>query len=223
MKKTYLSRAQTRRWSTHHGAVGDPYGGPAYGEKREPATMAMIMTVAQVAGTVMTVVGAMNQGTQQQATYVQAAQASTFNSQVAEQNATVATSQGEADAVQQRRVNELRMGTIRASYGASGLTMEGSPIDVLSSSAAQAELDVQNIKYNAALKAQGYTNNATLDNMRAEGASAAAGSASSNGMFGAAAAGLSGGVKAFNMFKGTGTPIGGLSDTTIPMQPGGGY
>ena len=37
-EKTYLSRAQSRIWSMDN-PVGDPYGGPAYGEKREPVSM----------------------------------------------------------------------------------------------------------------------------------------------------------------------------------------
>lgn len=37
-EKTYLSRAQSRLWSMDN-PVGDPFGGPAYGEKREPVSM----------------------------------------------------------------------------------------------------------------------------------------------------------------------------------------
>lgn len=44
-RKSYLSVAESRRWSVDH-PVGDPYGGPAYGEKRMP-----------VAGVVMIAVG----------------------------------------------------------------------------------------------------------------------------------------------------------------------
>lgn len=37
-EKTYLSRAQSRIWSMDN-PVGDPFGGPAYGERNEPVSM----------------------------------------------------------------------------------------------------------------------------------------------------------------------------------------
>lgn len=37
-EKTYLSRAQSRIWSMDN-PVGDPFGGPSYGERREPVSM----------------------------------------------------------------------------------------------------------------------------------------------------------------------------------------
>ena len=40
MFKTYLSRAQTRAWSSEM-PVGDPTGGPAYGERNDPVTAAI--------------------------------------------------------------------------------------------------------------------------------------------------------------------------------------
>lgn len=51
-KKTYLSRAQSRAWSMEN-PVGDPYGGPAYGEKREPVSMiAAVVAIGVGASTV---------------------------------------------------------------------------------------------------------------------------------------------------------------------------
>jgi hypothetical protein len=134
------------------------------------------------------VVGAISQGNA-------ASDAANHNAQMNQQNAQIATQQGEAQALQQRRINELRMGTIRAGYGASGVIGgEGSPLDVLSSSAEQAELDVQNIKYNAGLKAMGYGNSAALDQSRADGAS-------SGGLYTAASKAILGGAKAFDTFS----------------------
>lgn len=187
MKTLYLSRAQSRFWSAEM-PVGDARGGPAYGERRDPVTAVIVI------GAAVSAVGAMSQASS-------AADAATYNRQVASQNASIATQQGDADALQQRRVNELRMGSVRAGYGASGVSNEGSPLDVLSSSAAQAELDVQNIKYGASLKALGYSNTATLDQSRAS-------AAQTNGLYGAAAAALTGGAKAYGSYTtGTGTPM----------------
>lgn len=170
--------------------VGHPHRGAAFGEKCEPATLTMLM----VAATAVTAVGAISSG-------MAASDAAERNAAINARNAEIATQQGNADAAQQKRINELRMGSIRAGYGASGVGAEGSPLDVLASSAAQGELDVQNIKYNASLKSMGYTDNAGADQARASGAM-------SSGIYNAAGIALSGGTKAYGMYtSGTGTKI----------------
>jgi hypothetical protein len=60
------------------------------------------------------------------------------------------------------------MGSIRAGYGASGVTMEGSPMEILEQSAMNAEMDRQNILYGGELKASGYESTAGLELMRGE-------------------------------------------------------
>lgn len=47
-EKTYLSRAVTRSMGMDH-PIGDPFGGPAYGERRDP--ISAIISVASMAGT----------------------------------------------------------------------------------------------------------------------------------------------------------------------------
>lgn len=108
-----------------------------------------------------------------------------YNAAVAKRNAQIAIQQGNVDAENQRRKAVLTIGSARALYGASGVTSEGSPIDVLASSAASAELDNQTIKYRARLRALGYQDQANLDNY-------SAGVASSNGYSGAIGALLGG-------------------------------
>jgi hypothetical protein len=48
IKKNYLSRAQTRTMAFEH-PIGDPTGGPAYGEKNDPITA--VLSIATMAGT----------------------------------------------------------------------------------------------------------------------------------------------------------------------------
>lgn len=48
MHKTYLSRAMTRAMAADH-PIGDPFGGPAYGERRDP--ISAIVAVGTMAGT----------------------------------------------------------------------------------------------------------------------------------------------------------------------------
>jgi len=51
-EKTYLSRAQSRIWSMDN-PVGDPFGGPAYGQKEEPVSMiAAVVAIGVGASTV---------------------------------------------------------------------------------------------------------------------------------------------------------------------------
>lgn len=65
------------------------------------------------------------------------------NQQIADQNRILALQQGEIDAEDQRRENRRMLSAIRTAYGASGLAMAGSPLDVLEDSAAEGELDAQ--------------------------------------------------------------------------------
>lgn len=146
----------------------------------------MSAALLQVVGTVMTVIGTISSAKA-------SSDAASFNAQIARQNAAAATAQGEANAEQQRRINQSRISSIQAGFGASGIKEEGSPLDVLASSAAQAELEVQIMRYNSSLKATGFLNNAALNTSQAS-------SALTSGVFTAAGKGLLGGVQAREMF-----------------------
>jgi hypothetical protein len=175
--KTYLSRKISKFWSSEF-PVGDPTGGVAYGEKNDPATLAIISAV----GTGISVIGALNQGQQ-------AKNAAQFNAQQAQNNALASRQQAEANAAAQQRAARLKLGSMRAAYGASGITMEGSAMDVLEASAATAELDRQNILYGGELKSGGYQSTAGLELMRGE-------NAETGSYFSAGSALLSGAAKA---------------------------
>jgi hypothetical protein len=118
---------------------------------------------AQIAGTAMSVIGAINQGQQ-------AKSAANYNAQLANNNAIAAQQQAAANAAAQQRKSRMQLGSIRAGYGASGITMEGSAMDVLEQSAAMAELDRQSILYGGEIKSQGYQSTAGLELMRGENA-----------------------------------------------------
>jgi hypothetical protein len=85
-----------------------------------------------------------------------------YNRKVALQNARVVREQGRADAAQQRVVSTKALGAMRANYGASGVAMDGSALDILEESTMQAELENQNILYNAEVQAIGYINQARV-------------------------------------------------------------
>lgn len=150
--------------------------------------MAAAIPFLQIAGTVMSVVGALSQG---QAS----ADASNYNRAINERNATVATQQAAADEARQRRENLLRAGNLRAGYGASGVTVDGSPLDVLEMAATNGELDAQSIRYKGNLRAMGYNDTATLDGMAAD-------NAKTSSYYKASSELLAGGAKAYGSFNG---------------------
>lgn len=134
---------------------------------------------AAVVSTGMSVAGSLIKGESQ-------AQAYNYNAGIAAQNAQIAREQGEAAVQAQQRNAARRIGTMIANYGASGVQVDsGSPLDVLADSAAMATLDSLTIRYNYALKAAGFENQAALDR-------AAAKSSRTSGYFNAIGAGLSG-------------------------------
>lgn len=114
-----------------------------------------------------------------------AADAANHNSQLAAQQALIAQQQAEQDAQTQQRQARQRIGAASAAYGASGVSGDGSPLDVLSTSASQAELDRQNILYKGKLKSLGYQDQSQLD-------TAAAGQAQAGGALKAGSAVLTG-------------------------------
>lgn len=78
------------------------------------------------------------------------------NRWLGERNAAIARDQTAAEITRQRREARRVQGATRAAYGASGVTMEGSPLDVLEDSASQAELDALTLQYRGELRARGY-------------------------------------------------------------------
>lgn len=87
-----------------------------------------------------------------------------YNAQMRTNEAKAALDQAQQDAHRSRINSQHALGGITAGYGASGVaTDEGSPLDVLSMSAANAKWDEQTILYRANVRATGYYNAATLD------------------------------------------------------------
>lgn len=127
------------------------------------------------------------------------AQAADYNAAVARQNSDIAMQQGVAASEAQKRDAERKIGSMIANYGASGVSAgSGSPLDVLADSAAMSTLDNLTVKYNYALKAAGFTNQATLAGMQAK-------NARTSGILNASAFGLKG-IGQFASMMGTSIP-----------------
>lgn len=140
--------------------------------------MAAAAPALLIASTAMSAIGSIQQGNA-------TASAARYNEAIEYRNATISRQQARAEADQKRKESLKQLGAARAGYAASGVTMDGSPLDVLASSASEAELDRQNILYRGELAALGYEDSAYLYGQRASNARTA-------GYMGAASALLSG-------------------------------
>ena len=121
------------------------------------AAAPMLFQVFSAISSVVSFVGALQQGKA-------AKDAANFNATVNLQNAQIAQSNAAAAAKQHERETYLRLGSIHANQGkAGGAAGEGSVLDVLGDVAGQRELERQNIYYNGQLQARGFQNTAALD------------------------------------------------------------
>jgi len=82
------------------------------------------------------------------------------NEAIANQNAQLSRDMAAADMETIRKRSRMAAGSIRASTAASGLSLEGSPLDVLESSVAEGEKDAYRRKYQGDLQAFGYETDA---------------------------------------------------------------
>ena len=159
--------------------------------------MAIAIPLLMLAGGAMAAMGAMQQAKAQ-------AEASNYNAALSERNAITARGQADADVAAFRQQTTLREGSLIAGYGASGVTEEGSPLEVLGMSAANAKRDELMIHYKGELASMGYQETATLNRM--QGSRAIEG-----GNYQAASSlltGMSGGMSSYTAAtRGYGTPI----------------
>lgn len=133
------------------------------------------------------------------------AQAAEHNAKIAERNAAIteqnrqmAVRQADIDAEDHRRETRRLMSSIRTAYGASGIEIAGSPLDVLEDTALERELDTSRIQFEGkvrsregAIQALGLKEEATLSKMRAENERSAGRYAAFGALLGGVGTGLS--------------------------------
>ncbi len=95
-------------------------------------------------------------------------QASAMNTRTSLDNARLALQESAEDERRLRIQNKQQLGDIRANYGASGVTLEGSPLDILQQSAANAELDALTVRHQGAVRAWAYQNEARVEQFQAD-------------------------------------------------------
>lgn len=125
--------------------------------------------MAMVLGIIGGVIGAMGSLQEANAT----ASAADYNKEVANRNRAATLEQTESAIADKRLENRRQMATLRASYGASGLELDGSPLDVLEDTATEQAYDVAKIRYQGRMKAEGYREQAALFKLESKSAKTA--------------------------------------------------
>ena len=121
-----------------------------------------------VAGGVLGAIGAQGEGTANQQVYNYRAQVARINADINRQNAEWARDRGDKEAVQYGMKAKQQAGQIRAAQGASNLDVNsGSNAEVQRSQALIKDLDLAQIRENAAKVAYDYETKATMDENQA--------------------------------------------------------
>lgn len=141
------------------------------------AGAAGLSTALAIGGTAISAIGAIQSANAQSAAARYNAQIADRDAVVAEQNRKLALQTARIDAEDKRRDNRRVLARIRTQYGASGLSLAGSPLDVLEDTAVEQELDAQRVEFEGrargregALQVLGLQEDAALS--RAEASSA---------------------------------------------------
>lgn len=101
------------------------------------------------------------------------AAAANYNAKVQERNRLAVLAQADAEAADKVRENKRVNARIRAQYGAAGIEMAGSPLDVMEDTAIEQELDVKRIRYAGELEGIQRRDQANLYRMEAKAAKTA--------------------------------------------------
>lgn len=139
--------------------------------------MAMVLGIA---GGVISAIGAMQSANAQAA-------AADYNKEVALANKKQVHLQTEREIDDRQAADRRQLSSMRAAYGANGLQMDGSPLDVIDDTATEMAYDIAKVKYQGAVQEEGYSREAALAKLEAKSAKKA-------GFIGAASA-LIGGLQ----------------------------
>ena len=170
--------------------------------------MAFVPIAIMVASAAMSAYGAMSASKAQAASYKSQQQAANYNATVNQQNAMAAEAAGSANELAERRLNDQRMGVLRARAAESGGGFTGTNVGALDQAAANMELDALNTRYRGTMQARGMLAQANLNEFQANVAGQNAGYATESGYFNAASGILSSAANYYN-YRGLATSGGG--------------
>lgn len=125
--------------------------------------MSGVELAAMIAGTALTATNQISQG-------VSANKMTKHNASVSEGYAAAARDQAAFGEARAREQAQRASGARRAAYGGAGITLEGTPIDVLGDAAADAELDALSLRRRGELESWGRLSDAGAQRTRGRAA-----------------------------------------------------
>lgn len=161
----------------------------------------VIAAWATAASAVIGAYSAVQSGKTQSANYRAQQQAEEYNATIQAQNAQVSRQQANAREETQRRRARQALGEQRAALAQAGIGLSGSAADVYGQSAANAELDALNIRYEGELDARGLLAQSELSRYSGQTAGVNARSARSAGRLDAASSLLAGASNAYGSYR----------------------
>lgn len=96
------------------------------------------------------------------------AQLQDVQAQIYMRNVAIARNQAAQSAKDKNKVVAATLGSIRAAYGANGLSLEGSPLDVLEAAAIEGQLDINKELYKGDVLAAGWLDQANMTTVEAQ-------------------------------------------------------
>ena len=121
---------------------------------------ALAMGIASLVGTGVAVAGQVMQGQAQAAQGRQMQAQENLNAMISDQNAKAIRQSGQFEADKQRRENIRLLGRQRALTAKSGVRFSGSPLDLMSDTIAEQELDLAALNFNTDIAARRATSQA---------------------------------------------------------------
>lgn len=137
---------------------------------------------APLAGAAMTIAGANRAGQEDEASRLATAEILEYNRAVMEKEALAAEAAGELEEEKLERQKKLTLATQRTNFGASGFTIQGTPLAIMADTAAEYEKDIYTNKWNAGITAQRYRSQGNIYGMSATAQRRAAGNSSSTAL-----------------------------------------
>lgn len=137
---------------------------------------------APLAGAALTIAGANKTGQEDEAQRLATAQILEYNRAVMEKEALAAEAAGELEEEKLQRQKKLTLATQRANFGASGFTMQGTPLAIMADTVAEYEKDIYTNNWNAGITAQRYRSQGNIYGMSASAQRRAAGNSSSTAL-----------------------------------------
>lgn len=171
--------------------------------------MAPVLPYLAVAGLTTSAFSSVMSGVSRSAGLQAEGKAAKYNEAVAEQNALAVRTAGDyQERLMRERQARLR-GTAKANIGASGVTMAGSPLDMVAENAGSVEREIVAQQYNTRVQAGRYESQAGLYDFEARRDTGMAGYTMAGGVMGAGTTLLGGAYRIFSNYRPSFTGEGG--------------